>query len=114
MDKAELRYRIVAILETEKGDVTMPVLISDEEADKFLSPLPPVPTSGNPNDLKRMKERMQKASREAEDKLLGAKQNGRHPRPLIDFTIETFVTEKRAAKDVTIVVPRVFGMKYIG
>ena len=110
LNRAELRYRFIAIL--EQGDHTLPVIIADEDAAEFLPPLPPLSTSTNPNDHRKTQQRIKEASAQVLDVLLGARQDGERPRPLIHFAVETYeVRQKDKGAMKGVVVSRVFGMR---
>jgi len=110
LNRAELRYRFVAILEQEDHD--LPVIVADEDAVAFLPPLPPLSTAGNPNDHRRTQQRIREASAQALDVLLGAKQDGERPRPIVDFSLETYEVKRKEKGEIRgVVVSRVFGMQ---
>ncbi|KAK8846545.1 hypothetical protein IAR55_005631 [Kwoniella newhampshirensis] len=106
-EKAEWRYRFVAILEDEGGELA--VIIADDEASTFLPPLPPFDTSSNPNDVEKTKRRRKEISGQVENFLLGAKMDGERPRPVIDMTVEVYEVPKKGSEEV-ISVARLFGM----
>ncbi|WWD21862.1 hypothetical protein CI109_106350 [Kwoniella shandongensis] len=105
--KAEWRYRFLAILEDESGE--MAVIVADEEAAEFLPPLPPYDTSTNPNDIGKTKRRRKELSDQVENILLGAKMDGQRPRPIIDMSVEVYEVTKKGSEG-SILVGRLFGM----
>ena len=110
LNRAELRYRFIAIL--EQGDHTLPVIIADEDAAEFLPPLPPLSSSTNPNDLRKTQQRIKEASAQVLDILLGARQDGERPRPIIQFAVEMYeVRQKDKGTIRGVVVSRIFGMR---
>ena len=106
LHKAELRYRFVALL--AQDDLTVPIIVADEEAAAFLPPLPPMSTSTNPNDRGKTLQQIREASAQTLDILLGAKIDGVRPRPVIDLSVEMYEVRQ---KEKGVVVLRVFGMK---
>lgn len=121
LEDAEWRYRFVAILEEPKSGptaseaATLPILIGDDEAALFLPGLPPLGHTGNPNDERKVKERLRGICEEVDKLLLGAKMDGKRPRPVYDWTIESYEPEgERANAGQPLIVYRAFGMRANG
>lgn len=121
MEDAEWRYRFVAILQepklgpTASEAATLPILIGDDEAALFLPGLPPLGRAGNPNDERKVKERLRGICEEVDKLLLGAKMDGKRPRPVYDWTIESYEPEVEGTNAGQLpIVYRAFGMRANG
>ena len=108
MTHAKITYRFIAQL--EQDDVLLPVVIANDEAEQFLPALPPLSTTDNPNEAKRLMERLTANDATVENRLLGPKQDGEWSRPIIDWTLEAVEVDIKG-KQEKVRIMRVFGMQ---
>ncbi|EIW68525.1 hypothetical protein TREMEDRAFT_62986 [Tremella mesenterica DSM 1558] len=92
------------------GGFTLPVVIADEDANGFLPPLPPISTTSNPNDQRKTAAQLRRICAQVDTILLGPKMDGLHSRPLVEWTIQTFLASPPRGQGEGVVVGRVFGM----
>jgi hypothetical protein len=124
---AAMIYRFIALLESSPSDakqVTLPVIIADDDAEAFLPPLPPLDGSTNPNDMRKKEKQVQGCCDEVEKVLMGGKVDGERVRPVIEWGVESLVLrppgqgkgkgkgngKMGAGKEGKVVVYRVMGM----
>ncbi|ORX36102.1 hypothetical protein BD324DRAFT_657049 [Kockovaella imperatae] len=101
-------YRFIAVL--EQDNVILPIVIADDAAEDFLPCPPPVLASDNPNDLRKLMNRLRQMSEEVDHILLGPRQEGERVRPIIDWSIESALT-KVPGKEEAMLVYRPFAME---
>ncbi|OCF33972.1 hypothetical protein I316_04318 [Kwoniella heveanensis BCC8398] len=97
-NKAEWRYRFVAILEEVDRDGVvrdeMAVIIADDEAAEFLPALPPYSPTTNPNEIARMNQRRSDINGQVYNILQGCKMDNVRPKPVIDFSLMVYRVDK--------------------
>ncbi|KAL7423392.1 hypothetical protein Q5752_002696 [Cryptotrichosporon argae] len=119
-DRVRYRYLLVVELEDAESGFRLPVVVSSggggDDADDNAGWLPclPINKGNDPHTLKRNRQTVDVATEKTRTLLLGAKMDGAHPHPVIEWSLESYHVQAPKPGSKPIIVWRVFGMQAEG